>query len=373
VKVVYLADAPYPHTWRWVEHFRSAGVQCEVISFRPWDIPGVAVHHVSGAEALGKARYLVNARRVKSLVHSLQPDLVHALHLTSYGFLGALAGFHPFVLSVWGTDVLEAPRLTPFHRWLTRYALAHADTITATGLHLATETTRYAPAAAPVTVVPYGVDMKRFTPAKKGSSDHVVIGAVSRLSPEKGVRYLIEAFGQLRERYGGGVSLRIAGEGPERPRIEAAIQRLNLESSVDLRGWLEHEDVPGFLNELDVFVMPSTWEGFGVAAAEASAAGLPVVATNVYGIPDVVRDSETGILVPPKDPGALAKAVGRLVGDPRLRARLGAAGREYVAKHYDWTENAQQMASIYERLLSGRPARQPRSRRGIALDGGAKA
>jgi glycosyltransferase involved in cell wall biosynthesis len=119
--------------------------------------------------------------------------------------------------------------------------------------------------------------------------------------------------------------------------------------------------------------MPSTWEGFGVAAAEASAAGLPVVATNVYGIPDVVRDGETGILVPPKDPGALAKAVGRLVGDPRLRARLGAAGREYVAKHYDWTENAQQMASIYERLLSGRPARQPRSRRGIALDGGAKA
>jgi glycosyltransferase involved in cell wall biosynthesis len=370
VKVVYLADAPYPHTWRWVEHFRTAGVQCEVISFRPWEIPGVPVHYINGGEALGKVRYLVHARRVKTLVHSLQPDLVHALHLTSYGFLGALAGFHPYVVSVWGTDILEAPKLTPFHRWLTRYALEHADTITATGLHLATETTRYAPAAVPVTVVPYGVDMQRFVPRERGSGggDHVVIGAVSRLSQEKGVRYLIEAFGQLRERYGGGVSLRIAGDGPERARLEQMVQRLNLESSVELRGWLDHEAVPGFLNELDVFVLPSTWEGFGVAAAEASAAGLPVVATNVYGIPDVVRDGETGLLVAPKDPGALARAVGRLVEDARLRRRLGEAGHEYVGRHYDWTENAQQMAAIYERLLSSR-ARPPRQQAGIVLEG----
>ncbi len=373
MKVVYLADAPYPHTWRWVEHFRNAGVQCEVISFRPWNIPGVPVHYVNGGEVLGKARYLIHARRVKNLIRDLQPDLVHALHLTSYGFLGALSGFHPYVVSVWGTDVLEAPRLTPFHRWLTRHALAHADTITATGLHLATETTRYAPATAPVTVVPYGIDMERFTPRPTGSSDHVTVGTVSRLSSEKGVRYLIEAFGQLRERYGGSVSLRIAGDGPERPRLESAIRRMNLESSVELPGWLEHTDVPAFLNQLDVFVMPSIWEGFGVAAAEASASGLPVVATNVYGIPDVVRDGETGLLVPPKDPGALAKAIGRLVEDALLRRKLGAAGRTYVANHYDWTENARQMASIYERMLAGRPARQSRARAGVALDGGAGA
>jgi glycosyltransferase involved in cell wall biosynthesis len=368
VKILYLADAPYPHTWRWVEHFRNAGVQCEVISFRPWDIPGVPVHYVNGGEALGKARYLIHARRVRNLIHNLQPDVMHALHLTSYGFLGALSGFRPFVLSVWGTDVLEAPRLTPFHRWLTRYALAHADTITATGLHLATETTRYAPAGAPITVVPYGVDMRRFRPQPRSTSDHVVIGAVSRLSPEKGMRYLIEAFGQLRERYGARVSLRIAGEGPERPRIESAIHRLNLESSVELLGWLDHEQVPAFLNQLDVFVLPSTWEGFGVAAAEASAAGLPVVATNVYGIPDVVRDGETGLLTPPKDPGALARAIGHLVEEPELRTRLAEAGRKYVERHYDWTENAQQMASIYQRLLSARPARPARSTSGIVMD-----
>jgi len=112
MKVVYLADAPYIHTKRWIEHSIAQGIECEVISFRPAEIEGAKVHYVDGGEALGKARYLLHAQRVKRLVHSLQPDMVHALHLTSYGFLAALAGFHPLVISVWGTDVLEAPNLT---------------------------------------------------------------------------------------------------------------------------------------------------------------------------------------------------------------------------------------------------------------------
>jgi L-malate glycosyltransferase len=353
VRVVYLADAPYPHTWRWVEHFAAAGNECHVISFRPASIDGAHVHHIDGAEALGKARYLLHARRVRTMVQELQPDLLHALHLTSYGFLGALSGTRPFLLSVWGTDVLEAPSLTPFHRWLTRYALAHADAITATGLHLATETTRYTPSATPVTVVPYGVDLERFSLAQPSSRSDIVIGAASRLSPEKGLKYLVEAFAILRRRYGPRMRLRIAGEGPERGSLEALIARLDLSDSVELAGWVEHEQLPTFLGGLDVFALPSTWEGFGVSAVEASAVGLPVVASNIHGIPDAVRDGVTGLLVPPKSPAAIATAVTRLVEDESLRRRMGLAGRAFVAREYDWKSNAAQMERIYEDLVSG--------------------
>jgi len=352
VKIVYLADAPYPHTWRWVQHFARLGHDCEVISFRPAEIEGARVHYVDGVERLGKARYLIHARRVRRLIESLRPDLVHALHLTSYGFLGALSNVHPFLLSVWGTDVLEAPDLTPFHRWLTRYALARADRITATGLHLATETTRYAPRGRPVTVVPYGVDLDRFQPASRLIRDHIVIGAASRLSPEKGLDDLIEAFAIVRRQFGDRVSLRIAGEGPERSKLEAQIARLGLGDALTLAGWLEHGDLPGFLQDLDIFTLPSTWEGFGVSAVEASAMQLPVVGTNIHGIPDAVRDGATGLLVPPSDPPALAAALVRLIEDPTLRTKLGAAGREYVAKQYDWRENALQMQRIYESMVS---------------------
>jgi glycosyltransferase involved in cell wall biosynthesis len=362
VRIVFLADAPHIHTRRWIEHCIAAGHDCDVISFRPAAIEGARVHYVDGAETLGKARYLLHARRVRGLIDDLAPDLLHALHLTSYGFIGALAGVHPYIVSVWGTDILEAPRLTPFHAWLTRYALAHADTLTATGLHLATETARLAPRHTPVTVIPYGVDLQRFAPetsppqshSPSAMDDQVVIGTVSRLSVEKGVRYLIEAFGALHTRLGERVRLRIAGEGPERRRIEALVRRLHLEAAVELLGEIEHDAVPAFLRGLDIFVMPSIYEGFGVAAVEASATGLPVVASNVHGIPDVVRDGKTGILVPAEDVPALVQALDKLIEDAALRRSLGRAGRDYVAARYDWRQNTRQMDLLYERVINPR-------------------
>jgi glycosyltransferase involved in cell wall biosynthesis len=351
MKVVYLADAPYIHTRRWIEHSVARGHDCEVISFRPAEIEGARVHYVGGAELLGKARYLINARRVSRLVHELQPDLVHAMHLTSYGFLAALAGFRPLIISVWGTDVLEAPNLTPMHDWLTRYSLARADSITATGLNLATETSRYSPRGRPINVVPYGADIESFKPARRYAVKRAVIGTAARMSSEKGIEYLIEAFALLRARFGDRVSLRIAGEGPEQDRLQALTRRLGLENSVEFRGWIDHEALPAFLQELDVFALPSLYEGFGVAAVEASAMALPVVASNINGIPDVVRQGKTGLLTPPRDAHALAEAIAVLVEDAPLRRRLGAAGRALVAQQYDWQKNAAQMDRIYELVL----------------------
>ena len=360
MRVVFLADAPYVHTRRWVEHFASAGYDCEVISFRPAEIDGATVHYVDGGEALGKARYLIHARRVKQLIHALAPDVVHALHLTSYGFLGALAGFRPLILSVWGTDILEAPGLTPFHSWLTRYSLSRADAITATGLHLASQTTRYAPRSMPVTVIPYGVDLDRFSPAERQQpSQSLVIGTAARLSSEKGVRYLVEAFATLRQRFGAGVSLRIAGDGPERGAIESLIRQSGIEDSVELLGWIPYDQVPAFLRTLDVFALPSLFEGFGVAAVEASAAGLPVVASNVHGIPDVVKDGRTGLLVPPRDATALANALTHLIDDETLRRSMGSAGRQYVSERYDWRLNTEQMARLYGQVLRPNGKRVP--------------
>jgi glycosyltransferase involved in cell wall biosynthesis len=145
--------------------------------------------------------------------------------------------------------------------------------------------------------------------------------------------------------------LRIAGDGPERSRLEAQIARLGMAGAVELHGWVEHAMLPQFLRGLDIFAVPSAWEGFGVAAAEASACGLPVVSTDVHGLPDVVRHNVTGLLVPPRQPGVMATALATLVDDPERRRGLGAAGRAYIAAHYDWRANAAQMEAIYKRAV----------------------
>jgi glycosyltransferase involved in cell wall biosynthesis len=350
LRLCYLADAPYIHTRRWVRHFADRGWEVHVVSFRPAEIEGASVHYVSGCEWLGKLRYLLHIPRVRRLVRDLRPDLVHALHLTSYGFLAVLCDVHPTLVSVWGTDVLEAPRLSPFHYLITRYALRRADHITATGLRLAEAAARYAPAGKPVTVVPYGVDLREFRPRPREARSEVVIGAVARLSKEKGLRYLLEAFAVVTGHHPQ-ARLVLAGEGPERQRLERLAARLGLGERVRFLGEVPHEQVPEVLQQLDIFAMPSTYEGFGVAALEAEAMELPVVASRIHGIPDVVLDGETGLLVPARDRQALAGALERLAVDGDLRRRLGQAGRAFVAEHYSWQENTAQMEALYEAAL----------------------
>jgi glycosyltransferase involved in cell wall biosynthesis len=350
VRVVYLADAPYIHTRRWVDHFASAGWDAHVISFRPAEIPGATVHYVAGFERLGKLRYLLHAPRVRTMVRELQPDLLHALHLTSYGFLAALSGFQPSIVSVWGTDVLEAPHLSPLHGLITRYALARAGTVTATGARLAEATLPYMPSGKQVVVVPYGVDLERFCPKPRDPHAGVVVGAVGRLSPEKGFEHLLLAAALLRDR-GCLIDLLLAGDGPSRPALERLVASLDISAQVEFLGDVAHHDVPSVLQRMDIFAMPSTWEGFGVSAVEASAMQLPVVASNIHGIPDVVVDGDTGILVPAADPPAIAAALHRLAVDPALRRTMGAAGREFVTANYRWQDNAAKMAHLYTQAV----------------------
>jgi glycosyltransferase involved in cell wall biosynthesis len=352
MRVCYLADAPYIHTRRWVQHFAELGWETDVISFRPAEIEGSHVHYVGGWERLGKLRYLIHARRVRRLVRDLQPDLVHALHLTSYGFLAALAGVHPCIVSAWGTDILQAPRLSPFHWLITRYALSRADHVTATGARLAKATLNYVPKGKSVTVVPYGVDLQQFRPLPRETSHDITIGSVGRLSSEKGLHYLLEAFARIAAQQPH-VRLLLAGDGPERQRLEKQALQLQINGRAEFLGEIPHEQVPQALARLDIFAMPSTYEGFGVAAIEAEAMEVPVVASTVYGIPDAVHDGVTGILVPPKDVSALAEALLSLVTDEARRRQMGRAAREFVSAHYSWKANAAQMEALYKAMLAG--------------------
>lgn len=369
MRVVYLADAPYIHTRRWVEHFARRGWDAHVISFRPAEIAGATVHYIDGLERIGKARYLVHARRVTALIRELRPDLLHALHLTSYGFLAGLSGFQPSIVSVWGTDVLEAPSLTPAHRWITRQALARAGAITATGSRLAEATLPHTPPGKPVTVIPYGIDLEMFRPRRRAANDGpLVIGAVSRLSPEKGLEYLLRAVAMLRDRadreYAPKLTLQVvlAGDGPSREALEYLTAELRIDDRVRFLGEIAHTAVPEVLAAFDIFTMPSTWEGFGVSALEACAMELPVVASDVHGIPDVIVHDRTGILTPARDVGALADAIARLIADAELRRRMGAAGRAFVAKHYRWDDNVLLMERLYAELVDA--GRSPQRQRG---------
>lgn len=164
-------------------------------------------------------------------------------------------------------------------------------------------------------------------PSRVRTQDVVTIGTLGRLMPSKGVRHLVDALRVERER-GRAVRLVIVGEGPDSENLKDQVSQLDLDELVEFRGFVSTGQIDGFLEAIDVFALASESEGLPYVLIEAMRACLPVVATAVGGVPEIVEDGVTGLLVEPRSPQQLAAAFERLVEDSELRDRLARAGRE---------------------------------------------
>jgi glycosyltransferase involved in cell wall biosynthesis len=197
-------------------------------------------------------------------------------------------------------------------------------------------------------VIPNAVDVSA-APQSQHDRTTPMIVAVGRLKAPKDFITLVRALSVLPPR---SFDALIVGEGPDRRKLEQEIERLGLTPRVQLAG--ERSDVPELLARADVFVLSSESEGFPVSVLEAMAAGLPVVASRVGGVPEAVLDGETGLLVRPRDPDELAAALESLIARPELRRRLGAAGRARAEERFDLEPFRQAHVELYSRELARR-------------------
>ena len=204
-----------------------------------------------------------------------------------------------------------------------------------------------------------GVDVERFVALDTQAAVRVrrawgipvnapLLGSVGRLHPQKGQADLLIALARVRERVPA-VRLLLVGTGELRADLEAQARSLGLGEAVTFAGL--RPDVPEILSALDVFVLPSLWEGMPNVVLEAMAAALPVVATAVGGTPEAVVDGVTGLLVPPRDPEPLARAIERLLCDPTLGRKMGQAGRARVDRYFSIGQTVRQTQELYETLL----------------------
>ena len=167
-----------------------------------------------------------------------------------------------------------------------------------------------------------------------------------RCVPEKGADVALDAFASVR-RLRPDVRMRFAGDGPELEPLRARADMLGLDEAVDFAGWVEPDRVPGLMNEATIVLVSSRWhEPFGLVALEAAQMSRPVIASRVGGLPEVVAEGETGLLVPRDDPAALAEAIEVLLSDRALAVSLGAAGRERARRDF----GLKRMIDDYERL-----------------------
>ena len=211
-----------------------------------------------------------------------------------------------------------------------------------------------------IVVVPTGIDLGRFAEDRAPGNlreelglpaDAPLVGSVSVLRGKKGHRSLLEAAPSILAAFPRTVFV-IAGTGPQEKNLRNAIDVLGLSGSVRMLG--HREDVPNVLLSLDLFVLPTEEEALGTAFVEAMAAGRAVVGCRVGGVPEVVEEGRTGVLVPPGDSAALAEAIRSLLADGELRRRMGAAGRQAVMTRYSAEGMCRGMYDLYRSLLAER-------------------
>lgn len=296
-------------------------------------------------------------RAYRRALRRIRPDIVHCTDVDSPAMIAArLAGVRLLVVTH------HTPELRPVHSrigrvlrrlaWGTRpHVIFTSEFDRDTGLRVEP----IAPTRA--TVIPLGIDLDRFDPARARDRLHEelqldgarVVGTVGLLKPQKGHRFLIEAAAAVFQEEPD-VRFVVVGDGALRADLERDVRERGLDGRFVFLG--HRDDVPDLVTGFDVFVLSSTFEGMCLVVAEALALAKPVVATAVGGVPQTVVPGETGLLVPPRDPAALADAVVWMLRHPDEARRMAVAGRERVGRLYPLDRMVSKTAELYARLLS---------------------
>lgn len=363
-KVLLLSDTYSEHTEKWALGLAANGVEVGIFSFNkasyPWhqDKQNITLlcepeHRLVAGSDGGKLSYLKHVSILKKAIRKFKPDVLHAHYATSYGLIGALSGFHPFVISAWGTDVMKFPQKNIVNRAVLKYNLKKADAICATSHTIKTYLKPVTDK--PVHVIPFGVDVEVFKKKEVNSlfDKHTfVIGSIKPLEELYNTAILIRAFAALKSRHGEkDVKLLIIGEGSQLEDLKALTETLAISKDVVFTGRIPFSKVSDYFNMLDVLVNISDYESFGVSVIEAMACEKPVIVTNTGGLKEVVENSAYGSLVDIRNVEQTSAEMEKYMIDPELTRNVGLNGRKKVLEKYDWNNNIREMIGVYNTLL----------------------
>jgi len=349
-KIVFLANAKNIHTKRWACHL-CLKYDITILTFEFALIPGVTVIQLKSSQDW-LARYILVVPQVRKIIRSISPLLVHVHYAGGYGLTASLCGFHPTIVSVWGSDIYISPNKSFVHRAMLKFILNRADVICSTSKAMALRCKAFTRKR--IVITPFGVDCEEYVNSAKSEQEGgVTVGTIKKLDVLYGVDRLIHAFAILaaNDRYAA-VKLILVGDGVERENLRLLAESLGVAHRVHFVGAVPQSDVPAWLNKLSVYVALSRSESFGVAVLEASACGIPVVVSDAGGLPEVVVDKVTGFIIKNGDPTVASRFIARLLDDSALRECMGAAGRRLVTSRYNLRTTPRPIDAIYAMITA---------------------
>ena len=353
-KVLILADINSIHTQKWVK-----SLMCDFDIFL-CSIDPIQNRTTMIEDLLSKVQFYSSEKRLSNTSNKLlflkfylqliriktafKPNIIHSHYATSYGLLGRLLFFKRFYISVWGSDIFEFPLKSTLHKIIIKFILKGASKLFSTSSIMASEIKKYT--NQDVAVIPFGIDTKKFKPFSiERQKTSFTIGTIKSLEELYGIDRLIEVFEHVFQQIPDATCV-IYGSGSKEKDLKQLIKNKKLDNHIFLKGKVANDKVPEILSSFDLFCAFSRSESFGVAVIEASSCSVPVLTSNVGGLPEVVKEGETGYLFD-YDPIDISKKIVSLYNNPSLRNELGVNGRKFVLENYDWQKSVDMMKQYY--------------------------
>lgn len=363
MKICYLADAAAVHIQRWAAFFAGRGHEVHILTLNPNALDGyqqMVLHFVRtrpkrAATPFSRLfNFIPFLARIRKILRGVHPDVLHAHSAGGYAWLGMLSGFHPFVITPWGSDVLLDAQSSRLERFFTRVALQSSDLITCDGKNTIEAMVQLGISLQKIRFLTFGVDVEKFKPdpERRGTTQKTVI-STRTLTSVHDVETFVRSAALVLEQCAG-TKFVIVGSGPLREKLEELAEELGVDGSVHFLGQVSEPEMAASLQQADVYVSTSLSEsGLAASTAEAMACGLPVINTDTGDIRLWIRDGRGGFIVPSRSPQALAQKTIELLQNAKLREFSGRLNRKVILLRNNYQREMGSMERIYADLAGG--------------------
>ena len=359
-KLAILADPNSTHTFKWVSNLSELGYTILLIGisekttdlythFKNVNCKFILVNKGTQKQNFISLQNLKHFLKLRREISEFSPDILHSFYASSYGLIGAICNITPFVISVWGSDIFEFPKKSFLHKRIIQYSLNRANKICATGFGLKSEIEKYT--SQKIDVIPFGIDTDYFTPTQKEGKEYITIGTVKHFLPVYGIETLIEATAKInKEKRYKKLKLLLVGDGPEKDNYIQLATNLGIQDDITFTGYIMNNQLAKYYQKMDLVVIPSLRESFGISVLEGMSCEIPVIASNISGFNEV-GTNKTITYFEPGDSQDLMLKIKSFLNDNQPFKEKAQKARKRVIEHYSESVSVSKKTKLYEQLL----------------------